>query len=339
MLSKVQSALAKLLSPNEPLLIGVSGGPDSVALLDVLVDQGRRPHICHLNHQLRGADSDADAEFVRQLAERYGLPHTIESRKVESNEDAARQARFEFFQSVAKRTGIGKIALAHTADDQVETFLLRLLRGSGVPGLGGIWPEQRIGELRVIRPLLNVTRGEVLEYLKSRNLEWREDASNADRRYTRNRIRHELLPLLEREFNPGIRDVLLRTAEILRDEDFYLLHHVVRTFFMASCHGDTVNLKALASYPAAIQRRVLRLWLGAEDELGPRFSFDQIEAVRQLVLSESASGQIDLPDDFVVYREYDALKKASGNGLEPVRGKWPVCLEGETMIRELGIRI
>ena len=92
MLSKVQSALAKLLSPNEPLLVGVSGGPDSVALLDVLVDQGRRPHVCHLNHQLRGADSDADAEFVRQLAERYGLPHTIESRKVESNEDAARQA-------------------------------------------------------------------------------------------------------------------------------------------------------------------------------------------------------------------------------------------------------
>src|SRR6266436_3313043 len=131
MLSKVQSALAKLLSPDEALLIGVSGGADSVALLNALVRSGCRPHICHLNHQWRGAESDADAAFVRELADRLGLPATIESRKVAGDEDAARQARLEFFESVAARTGIHKRALAHTADDQVETFLLRLLRGAG----------------------------------------------------------------------------------------------------------------------------------------------------------------------------------------------------------------
>ncbi len=338
MLSEIQSAFAKLLSPGERLLVGVSGGADSVALLDVLVAGSWRPHVCHLNHQLRGADSDADAEFVRQLAARYELPSTIESRKIAAEEDAARRARHEFFGSVAARTGINKLALAHTADDQVETFLLRLLRGAGVPGLVGIWPERRIGELRVIRPLLKVTRAEVLEYLRERKLTWREDASNADTRFTRNRVRHELLPLLEREFNPGIRDVLSRTAEILRDEDFYLLHHVARTFFMASCQGDAVNLKALASYPVAIQRRVLRLWLGAEDELGPRFSFEQIEAVRQLALSESPSAEVALPEGLVVYREYDVLRKASRKDLEPIRGRWPFNMSGETVIRELGGR-
>ena len=175
---------------------------------------------------------------------------------------SARRARHEFFARVAERTGIQKLALAHTADDQVETFLLRLLRGAGVPGLVGIWPERQLGTLRVIRPLLKVRRAEVLEYLSARGLTYREDASNADTRFTRNRIRHELLPLLEREFNPAIRDVLLHTAEILRDEDFYLLHHVAQRFYMAVCQNDAVNVKALANCPVAIQRRVLRFWLG-----------------------------------------------------------------------------
>src|ERR1035438_10561282 len=119
-----------------------------------------------------------------------------------------------------------------TADDQVETFLLRLLRGAGVPGLVGIWPERQLGTLRVIRPLLKVRRLEIIEYLTSKKLSYREDKSNADTRFTRNRIRHELLPLLEREYNPSVRDVLLNTAEILRDEDFYLLHHVAQRLYM-----------------------------------------------------------------------------------------------------------
>jgi tRNA(Ile)-lysidine synthase len=187
---KLQQALSKLLVPDEPLLVGVSGGPDSVALLDALVKLGWRPHICHLNHQLRGAESDADAEFVRQLATHYDLPSTIESRKVGGDEDSARRARHEFFARVSTATGIKKIALAHTADDQVETFLLRLLRGAGVPGLIGIWPERQLGTVRVIHPMLKVRRSEVLEYLREQGLKYREDASNADTRFMRNRIRH-----------------------------------------------------------------------------------------------------------------------------------------------------
>src|SRR5262249_54054680 len=142
-------------------------------LLDILVELGWRPHACHLNHQLRGADSDADAEFVRQLAARYDVPVSIEAVEVTPDEDSARRARQEFFARVAARTGIKKLALAHTADDQVETFLLRLLRGAGVPGLVGIWPERQLGTLRVIRPLLKVRRTEILEYLASKKLTYR----------------------------------------------------------------------------------------------------------------------------------------------------------------------
>ena len=327
-----------MLEPGETLLVGVSGGPDSVALLDALVKSGWRPHVCHLNHQLRGPASDADAEFVRDLATRYGLTSTIEWQKVAGDEDGARRARQEFFANVAAQTGIQKLALAHTADDQAETFLLRLLRGAGVPGLVGIWPERQFGPLRVIRPLLKVRRAEILEYLAAEKLSYREDASNADTRFTRNRIRHELLPLLERDFNPAIREVLLHTAEILRDEDFYLLHHVARRFYMTVCQNDAVNVKALVNCPVAIQRRVLRFWLGGDAESGPRFTFDQIEAVRHAALGDSPSAEVDLPYELVVYREYEWLQKASRRELEPVRGRWPLSLCGETTIGELGVK-
>ena len=287
---------------------------------------------------MRGADSDGDAEFVHELANRFNLPCTIESQSVAPDEGAARQARLSFFERVAAQTKISKIALAHTADDQVETFLMRLLRGAGVPGLVGIWPERQVGEVRIIRPLLKVRREEVIEYLKQHNLSYRQDASNADTRYTRNRIRHELLPLLERDYNPGIRDVLLRTAEILRDEDFYLLHHVVRTFYMAACQKEVVNLKALNGYPPAVQRRVLRLWLGGEDELaGARFSFDHIEAIRQLAVSDDPSGELSMPDDLIVYREYETLRKASRESIQSVQGRWPLNLAGTTSIPQLGV--
>lgn len=338
MLSQAQTALAKMLEPGEPLLVGVSGGPDSVALLDTLVKSGWRPHICHLNHQLRGADSDADAEFVRQLAARYDLPCTIESGKVAGDEESARRARHEFFARVAERAGIKKLALAHTADDQVETFLLRLLRGAGVPGLVGIWPERQLGALRVIRPLLKVRRAEILEYLAAEKLAYREDASNADTRFTRNRIRHELLPWLEREYNPAIRDALLHTAEILRDEDFYLLHHVAERFYMAVCQKDAVNVKALANCPIAIQRRVLRFWLGGDSEPGPGFTFEQIEAIRRAAQNDSPSAEIELPGGLVVYREYEWLQKAQRKDLDPIHGRWVVSLAGETVIGELGVK-
>jgi len=282
------------------LLVGVSGGADSVALLHALLALGYRPHVCHLNHCWRGAASDADAAFVRQLARQLGLPVTIQARKVAHSEDAARRARQIFFERVAKKTGSSTLVLAHTADDQAETFLLRLLRGAGPAGLGGMWADRRIGQLRVVRPLLEVTRSEIIKYLKSHHLTWREDASNADRRYLRNRIRHELLPLLERDYNPGIRKVLRRTAEILRAE--------------------------AANDPVATRRRAIREWL---DDL----SFEHIEAVRQL----ATGGEVHLPGGVRVCSEYGRLRKTAGRGT-PVAACWPLAENGETAISELCVR-
>ncbi|MCG3146692.1 MAG: tRNA(Ile)-lysidine synthase [Verrucomicrobiae bacterium] len=242
-------------------LVGVSGGADSVALLDALVRLGHRPHVCHLNHKLRGAESDGDAEFVRKLAGQYGLPVTIKSRRVKADENACRQARLAFFEQVAKKTGITTIALAHTGDDQVETFLMRLIRGAGVDGLAGIWPERQMGKLRVIRPLLNVSHADVMDYLKRYRLKWREDSSNANRRFLRNRIRHELLPLLEREYNAGIRAALRRTAEILR----------------AEAEAD----------PVAMERRTIR-----------GLSFEQVEELRRLAAKTPPAGKRTLEEKF-----------------------------------------
>jgi tRNA(Ile)-lysidine synthase len=233
-------------------------------------------------------------------------------------EDAARQARLNFFEAVASRTGIHKLALAHTADDQAETFLLRLLRGAGVTGLVGILEQRQLGSLCILRPLLKVRRDEVVEYLKSRQLTWRKDASNADRQFLRNRIRHELLPLLEREYNPRIRDVLLRTAELLRDEDELLTKL-----------AEAVEMETLWNQPVALQRRVLRLWLGEG------LDFEHVEAVRQLAPGAEAM----LPGGLIVYREDDTLRKASRSELERVTGRWPLNLAGETAVRELGVRL
>lgn len=248
LLKKTKTAMSRLAAPDAPLLVGVSGGPDSVALLHALTTLGYRPHVCHFNHRWRGAASDADARFVRALAGKLGLTVSIGARTVAHNEDAARRARLAFFGQVARKTGIRTLALAHTADDQVETFLLRLLRGAGLTGLVAMRADRQLGTLRVIRPLLNVTRKEVLAYLAARKLMWRDDATNAERQFLRNRIRHELLPLLERNYNPGIRAVLRRTTEILRAE------------------ADRE--------PAAWQRREIRRLLGA-------VSFDRVESVRR----------------------------------------------------------
>ena len=313
----------KLLQPGQPLLVGVSGGPDSVALLAALVELGYRPHVAHLNHQLRGAASDADAEFVRQLASQYSLPIHIAAMHVAPDEEACRQARLGFFEQVATETGIRTLALAHTADDQVETFLLRLLRGAGPTGLTGILPDRPLGTLRVIRPLLTVKREDVLKYLCARGLKYREDASNADVRFVRNRVRHVLLPLLEREFNPQVRAGLARTAEILRDEDAYLTERVAK-------YGSAATLRAseLLQLPVALQRRAIRAWLG---EVG----FEEVEAVRQLAATESPSGRVGK----LVHREYDLLHKTRGPGTEPAMGCWPLNVDRETRVEQFCLTI
>jgi len=217
----------KLLGSGDSVVVAVSGGPDSVALLyllQALADEaGLVLQAAHLNHMLRGEESDRDAELAAEHARALGLPFVAERADVRriarqqhlSIEHAARICRYRFLYQVAAEHQ-SKIALGHTADDQAEEVLLRLLRGSGRKGLGGMAFSR---EQAVIRPLLDCRKEQILRYLEQHRIRYRLDGSNTDRQYLRNRVRLDLLPLLEKEFNPAVRRSLLQTAAILADED------------------------------------------------------------------------------------------------------------------------
>jgi tRNA(Ile)-lysidine synthase len=234
LLREVQRFMANRAGPG---VVAVSGGADSVALLRALRTLGLPLAVAHVNHHLRGADSNADEAFVRDLCVTLGVPCLVKTVDVaalaagENLESTARRIRYEFFAEVAAETGASWIATGHTADDQAETVLHRIIRGTGIQGLRGILanldrkggggtstprasstPSLTVGVRQVIRPLLTVTRPEILEYLAALKQPFREDATNADPRFTRNRIRHELIPLLK-SFNPDIVAALAHLAE------------------------------------------------------------------------------------------------------------------------------
>ncbi len=227
-LSRIRSFSARhgMFSPGMKIVVGVSGGADSVGLLQVLrqlaPEYGLQLHVVHLNHMLRPEAAD-DAAFVRQLAHRLGLPATIGCARVGAiarrlrtgTEDAGRLARYWLLETVADRIGAQRIALGHHAGDQVETVLCNIMRGAGPGGLAGIPPRRG----RVVRPLLCASKEEIAAYCRAAGLEWRTDASNLSPEFLRNRIRHRLLPLLQKEFNPRLDQAILRLAEIMGEEN------------------------------------------------------------------------------------------------------------------------
>lgn len=217
----VGDSIRRIGRNDRPGVLAVSGGADSVALFRACVEHSLPVTVTHVNHGLRGAESDGDESFVRNLAERFHCPfRSLRATMPEGEnlEAAGRSARYRFFETVARDTGAAWIATAHTADDQAETVLHRLLRGTGLRGLRGISEAHDLFPgCRLVRPLLKATRTDLLLYLKSIHQDYRTDSSNADRTFTRNRIRHDLLPQLA-TYNPGIVDVLNRLAEQARDE-------------------------------------------------------------------------------------------------------------------------
>jgi tRNA(Ile)-lysidine synthase len=309
------------------VLVALSGGADSVALLHLIREIAADGDFelagaAHLNHLLRGAASDEDEAFCRGLAARLSLPLVVERIDVaalareqkRSIEDAARTARYAFLERAADQLNGDLIAVAHTRDDQAETFLLRLLRGAGTRGLGGIRP--RIG--RVIRPLLDESRADLRAYLDARGESFREDASNLDVTLVRNRIRHELLPLLESRFSPGITDVLAREAVLARqDEDFLRqeaiesARRIVLTDEGTNGEGLRIDARALRLVPRALGSRV------AHDVLchlaGSRpVSFEHVQRLLALA-DEGAEGALSLPGQYAV-RQGDVIVLRRGRG-------------------------
>ncbi len=278
--------------------VAVSGGADSVCLLHLLVELAplRNVHlsVLHVDHGIRAEASRADAEFVAQMAAGFGLPFLLRTGNVremaEQNRDnleqAAREFRRNFFSEVIRQGVLDRVATGHTRDDQAETVLFRFLRGSGTAGLAGIHPVTDEG---LVRPMLDVSREEVETYLREKSIRWREDESNYDLSFTRNRIRHELLPALRSQYNPRIGDALVRMAILAREDEQYWNGVVT----VPTPQNGMILLKTgdLASIPAALARRVLRRCIETLKGDLHQIGFDHIDAILELARASEGSGR------------------------------------------------
>ena len=310
----------RLIPNRQKLVVAVSGGADSVCLLHILSgfrkELGTRLHVAHLNHQLRGAASEADAAYVAELAESLKVPATIEARDVRgycaqhhlSLEEAAREVRYAFLAGVAEKVGAGRVAVGHTADDQVETVLMHLLRGSGTRGLRGLMSTSRWlpSGTTIIRPLLVLSREETAAYCREHRLSPRLDASNLGTEPMRNRLRLQLLPQLK-SYNPRVTEALLRTARLAADDLAFIEKEAARIRGkIAQRQGDTIvlNKKALLTLPPALKRHLLRAAI--EELLGNLKDIEarHIEEIME-ALDKPAGKAIVLPDGLTFTIEYE----------------------------------
>ena len=276
------------------LLLAVSGGPDSMAMLDQHV-KARPPFpltVAHVNHGLR-PESDGEEALVRDYCEAHGIPCLVrradvkrEMQKGETVESAARRIRYAFFRSVAKETGATHLATAHTRDDQCETVLLHLLHGAGARGLRGILPLRKEGTLTVVRPLLSCGKSELIAYCRDNAVPYATDASNDDLSYTRNRVRHLLLPEMER-INPNVRRALCRTAESLRMTQAAA---EARAEAFLATHPEGLPADELRSLPEGERAEILRKKF---EEMGKTLSFEQTEQALELLKKETGSVEFD----------------------------------------------
>ncbi len=293
-----------MTAAGERIGVAVSGGADSVALLLALdrlaAEREIRLGIIHVNHALRGAESDADEAFVRGLAERLGLPIRVRrlaaGELCENLEAAGRAARYGFFEELLAEDVYDRVATGHTRSDQAETALFRLLRGAGVSGLAGVRPTREPG---VIRPLIDLEGAEIRTWLREQDVDWREDSSNQDPRFDRNRLRHELLPLLRREWNPKIDAALARqAAQAARDEDYWrrTVDAQVESLIAVRSAGAVVLdcARAARVHPALLGRilRRLSIDLGASPDA---FGADRVADLTELAADSAGDRGLDLP--------------------------------------------
>ncbi len=316
---------------------------------------GFRISVAQLDHGLRGSEGRSDAAFVTALAKRLrvtcvtGRAHvrSLARRKHVSLEMAAREARYRFLARTAAAKQATAIVTAHTADDQAETVLLRLARGSGATGLGGIRWEGRVSDLglgipssgiALLRPLLDVPRADIEAFLEREGQTWREDASNASAAFLRNRVRHELLPLLEERLNPSVRRVLCRTAGILAEEDVWLDEMAAEALDGCQDGQGRLDRKVLGLLPPALGRRVVRRWLMVGGVPSCAIDFKSVERVRVLAEQKAGSRAVALQADFRVVRRYGRLSVEAGlSAHEPFR--CGLNVPGETLLPEQGLRV
>lgn len=281
--------------------VAVSGGADSVALLHALAEiaPGNLRAAVHVNHGLRGREADRDEELVRELARSLGCEVFVRREDVARSggnvEQAGRRCRYAFFEELLDAGACDVIATGHTRSDQAETVLFRLLRGAGGAGLSGIWPVYRT---RIVRPLLDVSRDEARAYLRSRGHCWREDASNADPAFARNRLRRDLLPRLRRDWNPRVEVALAHTADWAGEEERYWQERtgqLRRRCVQAAPEGLLLDVTAIRGLHPAEQRRLLDSILKLPELEAGSAGFGHIESLRELIRAEAGTGRVDLP--------------------------------------------
>ncbi|MCL6471304.1 MAG: tRNA lysidine(34) synthetase TilS [Firmicutes bacterium] len=340
----------RMLEAGDKVLVAVSGGPDSVALLHFLKQvetvYGLSLHVFHLNHEIRGREAAEDAQFVAGLASKLGVSSTLmrfdvpelAERNKLSLEEAAREARYRLMGDLAAKIKASKIALGHHADDQVETFLMRLIRGAGLEGLVSILPVRDL----YIRPFIEITKDDILEYIKDNGLDFRIDASNEDLSILRNKIRHELIPLLT-DYNPQFRGSLLKTIEVVREDQSHLNELTNAVFEALADVGNEIvrmPIQGLLAQSLSLRRRLVRKsikWVKS-DLRG--IEFKHVEAILRGLSEVPARFELELPGNIIVFTEYEQLVFAKKHlfaapKLEVTELKIP----GITFIEPLGIAI
>jgi tRNA(Ile)-lysidine synthase len=348
----------ELLAPDAHWVIGVSGGPDSTLLLNAMQALTEREglawklHAAHFHHGLRGAEADADAEFAASLARDLNIPFTTEKddiparvkREGGSTEEVARTHRYLFLERVALRTGSDLVAVAHHADDNAETVLHRICRGTGLRGLAGIRPVRPLqpeSHVQLVRPLIEMRRETIEALCQARGLKMRTDSMNLATEFTRGRIRHVVMPMLAEQLNPQVADALLRLAEHARWLGTYLEDAAARTFESlivdASDHTLMLSTKTLRTKQRIIQAEVIRravsLVLGREQDL----SFGHVDSVLRLLDSGASGKEVHVAGPVAVRKQYERLefRPLTDAAPTPELGTTYVSVPGVTTLPEL----
>lgn len=336
----------QLIKPGEKIILGLSGGHDSAALLDILYRLKSKIHfklvLAHVNYGYRGRDSDGDEKFVRKLATKYKLRIYVKKLQVTPGttpklrrgaggkasypryhpevtsggtgqgklqsvnlEDFFRKIRYQFFEEVLNKEKAQKIALAHTLNDQAETILMFFLRGSGLTGLSGMDYQRN----NITRPLLDVSRAEITQYLKENKLKWRQDITNEDISFTRNKIRHKLIPFLEKEFNPNLKNTLKMTAEIFRENN-EALSNVTETILLPMVKKKNskllINLKKFLKLQKAFKRLLVLRILADLNVDTKKISFVFLEEILKMI-EKSRVGAIKKVGDLQILKKSDKI--------------------------------
>lgn len=344
MLDKVKETIEKynMLSYGDRVIVGVSGGADSVCLTDILNEfkdeYALEIILVHINHNIRGEEAKRDENFVIELGKRYGNTVKVFSYKVEEMakaegmtvEEMGRKLRYEAFYKTAGEKG--KIAVAHNMNDNCETMIMRFFRGTGIKGLGGISASRD----RIIRPLINITRNDIENYCLKKGLDYCSDSTNSIAEYTRNKIRLNVIPMIQREFNENIVASMARTAELMADEEKYMDREAREAYGKCEIEPGRINIDSLLKYDRVIQRRIIRLGFSGYSTDLHDISYEHVENVLSLIKKESGK-IIELPGGLRAIKEYNTILFYKTG--EKRDFCYSIELEKKYVFRELGLGI